>query len=964
MNKVKKNITVATAAIAGLTLAGTVTAHADEANSSAQNKALQVSQNTTNLDQESQAAIQNDQKNVQSASQAAESANADLSTAKSGLSSAMNAAVSQKSNVDKAQSNVNTAKTAVSSAQDAVNKANDAVNSATPEAINSAQKRVNDQEKVIYHDNQLLSNAKSDVDVASDNVTASKNAVDSAQVAVNNQAKAVSAAEDGLKNAQDALAGHNIDAVKKALNEAQEHVSSASSAVTTAEADLTNKKAKAESANKALNDARSQQSNFESAYNNANNALNNATNKLANDQKSPQQAEQTFNASGFFKYVYENAKSDAEKKDALDAYNIVTGQGEFEGKKAPDWYSKAVKLGSKDDATSIDNIKDALAMYPQFIKVRQQNALEVPKISLSSVAIAMLDVDYNVHIAALVHPSYYSTTENLAEGYGSDYAVGSWMSEKSIWDDAVAKNPELANHLHDGYWVFSKYLDLYEKTGHYLNFMDQSVPSYGFASAEGIQGYDADFESGVYSLDQYKDLLNNYIRKNDWSQQLNTDKANIETAKQNLNAAKAKLDTSNQNVSTKQNDYAVAQSNVTKAITALNDAKTTLENARKNEQKAQQELDAFNVDQDVKQKAVVNAQNELKNAQNILTNLNTELSAKKNNLKDTEDVRKNAEDKVVQLQATLRADQNKLDGLKQSVADLQNALENSKKAQAVLASVQQELNEKQAVLTQEQDKLNSLNEAVKSAQDEVNAKQLVVDQANAKLNAARAKYNHDYNSYWTNARRYGNIVVIKPITVVVDGKVPTPQISNPMTANNVAIQAFVALAAMPSTNEEPIPAGTTAQWNDLSQVKNDITHVGAYTEKVLVTFPDGTFVTVNAVLTVTPAPQPNNASVITTLPNGYKIVNNHVVDAQGNIVSGWTVQNGQAVPVVTFAKGNTVSPTLGAAKNTSSTSASRQANKQANLPQTSDNKQEGALLSLLGASLLGVLGFASKKKEY
>ena len=101
-----------------------------------------------------------------------------------------------------------------------------------------------------------------------------------------------------------------------------------------------------------------------------------------------------------------------------------------------------------------------------------------------------------------------------------------------------------------------------------------------------------------------------------------------------------------------------------------------------------------------------------------------------------------------------------------------------------------------------------------------------------------------------------------------------------------------------------------------------------------------------------------------TLPNGYKISGNHVVDAQGNIVAGWTVQNGQAVPVVTLAKGNTVSPTLGAAKNTSSTSASRQANKQANLPQTSDNKQEGALLSLLGASLLGVLGFASKKKEY
>ena len=388
--------------------------------------------------------------------------------------------------------------------------------------------------------------------------------------------------------------------------------------------------------------------------------------------------------------------------------------------------------------------------------------------------------------------------------------------------------------------------------------------------------------------------------------------------------------------------------------------------AQNNKAAAKKTLDNFNADQQTKLQAYQKAQTSLANAQKELQSAKDAEQSAINKLNQAKSVLDQKNQAVKDAQAKKSQDEANLTKLQQNLTDLQNAPK-------LLASAKEQLNKDQAALDtakqnlkKQQDLLTPLVEATNAAQKNLDAAKKVQASANENLASAKSELDAAVKALWTDAKKYGKVVSVNPITVTAGQSVPEPTLANKTfkeSTNTEAQQLFTQLAVMPNTDENAIPEGTTAQWVNSAKVQADAQTVGTYTEDVLVTFPDGTTVTVKATLTVTPVANGGTKTTV-TLPNGYKISGNHVVDAQGNIVAGWTVQNGQVVPVVTFAKGKTVSPTLGAAKNTSSTSASRQANKQANLPQTSDNKQEGALLSLLGASLLGVLGFASKKKEY
>ena len=243
--------------------------------------------------------------------------------------------------------------------------------------------------------------------------------------------------------------------------------------------------------------------------------LDGAKNQLNKDNATVE----SFNAANFFKSIIDNSKaSPAEKADAQNAYNIVTGTGTFtdesgKPKAAPAWYAKAVHLGQKNDATSLDNLKASLELYDQFVKMRQDRHLSVPKVSLVNVAIAMVDADYQTTIDGLDHPGYYSVGENLAES-SLDSAMGLWMAEESAWKEAVKQYPDLAGKLGE-YYVAQYHLDVYGKMGHFNNLMAPDTTSYGFAfNGAPDYGYTAyDFggsKDGVYSIDEYKQLVSVY----------------------------------------------------------------------------------------------------------------------------------------------------------------------------------------------------------------------------------------------------------------------------------------------------------------------------------------------------------------------------------------------------------------------------------------------------------------------
>ncbi|MBN6050203.1 hypothetical protein [Lactobacillus helveticus] len=246
-------------------------------------------------------------------------------------------------------------------------------------------------------------------------------------------------------------------------------------------------------------------------------------------------------ASGFFKEIAENTNmSEDQKNDARAAYMIVNGELD-----APSWYDKDVNLGQANDATSVKNFYATLPYYDQYVKIRQKYNLSVPKVSLADVAVAMMDADYSTHVVD--HARHYNASENLAWNYADD-PNGIWMGEESIWNKAVKKNPSLAQYKNLGYGLLYLQVDseLFEQVGHYLNLIDPSTSSYGYAlntesnDYDNTESWDSGYGDPVFSVDEFKKLVTDYYNKMELPDQVKAAKAKVNKAKKDLaNAKKA-----------------------------------------------------------------------------------------------------------------------------------------------------------------------------------------------------------------------------------------------------------------------------------------------------------------------------------------------------------------------------------------------------------------------------------------
>lgn len=97
---------------------------------------------------------------------------------------------------------------------------------------------------------------------------------------------------------------------------------------------------------------------------------------------------------------------------------------------------------------------------------------------------------------------------------------------------------------------------------------------------------------------------------------------------------------------------------------------------------------------------------------------------------------------------------------------------------------------------------------------------------------------------------------------------------------------------------------------------------------------------------------PTNGKNDSQLPNGAKVVDNHVVDANGNVLTDWQVVNGQIVKV-----DGTVAQTA-----TVHNAQSTKSNNDKKLPQTG-NADSPAMIGLGAASLLSMFGLAELDKK-
>lgn len=245
----------------------------------------------------------------------------------------------------------------------------------------------------------------------------------------------------------------------------------------------------------------------------------------------------TGGASGFFQEIAENSSmSEAQKNDAATAYGVVNGQID-----APSWYDQYVNLGQASDATSLKNLYATLPYYDQYIKIRQKYNLNVPQVSLADVAVAMMDADYSTHV--IDHARHYNANENLAWNVLDD-PNSLWMSEESIWNKGVKKNPSLEQYRDDAYGLSKVDHDFAEKVGHYLNLTDPATKSYGYGlntehhKYDNTESWDAGYGEPAFSVDEFKQLVTDYYNKIEQPDQVKAAQNKVKAAKKALAKAK------------------------------------------------------------------------------------------------------------------------------------------------------------------------------------------------------------------------------------------------------------------------------------------------------------------------------------------------------------------------------------------------------------------------------------------
>ena len=252
--------------------------------------------------------------------------------------------------------------------------------------------------------------------------------------------------------------------------------------------------------------------------------------------------------------------------------------------------------------------------------------------------------------------------------------------------------------------------------------------------------------------------------------------------------------------------------------------------------------------------------------------------------------------------------------------------------------------------------VTAAQQALNQAKSQLATAQSALQSAETKLAAAKAALE-------SQAKKYGDRVVIITTNVTAGEVVPEPQLGNALTLRTAAPNhTMVVLAASVDGNSTPaqLPAGTKAEWLNPSKVAADAQVPGDYMEDVLVTFPDGSFLTKQGELKVAakPATEPskdNNSTVNGNNGNGSTTSNNGAEQAKdGGYAGNNGIFTGKNNAQVEFTKS-----TANATTNENVTMPTREQYKQSlqnqsqnTLPQTGNDSQN--IVATLGLALLGI----------
>ena len=777
MNKKIKVTSVAAAALASLVLVNANVNNEVKADTKPVN-ATKTTQKAQTPEEAARANVASAQKNVEIEQSNVDKAQGDLTQAKKDAEKPDADYKAQSDKVDGLKKTADQKNDALTDAQDKEKAAQALADEANdPAKVQAAKDAVTKQNGVVKNANDAKDKAEKAVTDKQNEIDKLGKDVKTDTQDVNDKTAAKKQADQDVTDAENALKGTGITEAKDAVDTYQGNVDNLNKNIRhnqdvlmRNQKVLEDKQDKLKDINKDLEQAKADtQAAKTKLY----------TDRGTLDQKNQdlQKAKDLANtAAGFFKSLAEDQSLTAkQREDAKIAYGILMNDGKFKGFNEDDvkltWYHPDQQLGKDGDATSLAEMKNALNDLDDLVNVRKEYGLKLPHISLTATAIAMMSSDYlltHKFDHPIHHPEngpFWEDEENIAYG---GYQVPLYMGEKDIIDAKIAKHPELKKYdFADGPLTQKKWeeafeywnsIGLFADVGHYMSMTNPAQNSLGAANAgiySSIDMLQAGYGDGTYAhqypsftIDQYKDLVNSYIA--------NPNGANfVQTAQAAANSAQGVVNNDTEDYNHKLNNIQKSlekqvkefNKDIQKTKDAIKETKDQISNDKKdlkdqkdNLEQATARSNTLTASQDEKvknYKAAVKAQKEaeaaLKTANDTLTQTKSKLAQAQ---KDLPTLKQTATDKG----NTAKAEQTKLDNLKQHVEDLKNA-------KTILADAKKAVTDAEKAYDTAKKNYDDANEVLngdlKTNKDKADAKvaaaQKAYDEADAKLQTAKSK---------------------------------------------------------------------------------------------------------------------------------------------------------------------------------------------------------------------------------
>ncbi|MBA2916292.1 hypothetical protein HCN73_08140 [Lactobacillus crispatus] len=795
MNKKVKVTSAAAAVLASLVLANANVNNEVKADTKPVNPTAKTTEKAQTPEEAARANVASAQKNVETEQGNVDKAKDDLDQAKKDAEKPDADYKTQSNKVAGLKETADQKNKALTEAQDKEKDAHALADEAKdPAKVQAAKDAVTKQEDVVKDANAAKKTADQAVTDKQTEIDKLGNDIKSDTQDVNDKTTAKNQADQAVADAENALKGTGITEAKNAVDTYQGNIDNLNKNIEHNQGVLKNN-------NNALNDNQETLKKINKKLDQAKSDTQAAKEKLDTDQgildqknQDLQKAKDLANtAAGFFKSLAEDQSLTAEQReDAKTAYGILMNDGKFKNVKLT-WYHPDQQLGKDGDATSLANMQSALNDLDELVKVRHEYGVQLPHISLTATAIAMMSSDFLKIAPDFNHPinqtesygPFWEDEEDIAAGTDNpEYEqVRSYMSEKQYIDDAIAKDGSLQKYAYDNnkpltqdvwerntnFWdSHLKKLD-YREIGHYTSMINPAQNSIGAARTTGtlasgvgdlkyegsssIDILQSNYGDGTYvpqypsfTIDQYKDLVNSYVANPDGANFVQTAQAAATSAQVAVNADTKDY---NHNLNDIQKPLEDQVKKFNKAIQDTQDAikrinkqisddQSDLLTQKDNLKQATDRYKTLTASQDEKvknYKAAVKAQKRaevaLKAANDTLTQTKSKLAQAQ---KDLPTLKQTATDKG----NTAKAEQTKLDNLKQHVEDLKNAT-------TILANAKQAVDDAQTAYDtakKNYDDANKvLNGDLKTKKDKADAKvvaaQKAYDEAVAKLQAAK-----------------------------------------------------------------------------------------------------------------------------------------------------------------------------------------------------------------------------------